>query len=312
MTLAAGSFGTILWLAFRLRGARPLLAYEPRRAVPWNFLAAALTVLLLPALMTLAVLGAPSETELESPAPISAENLWLYAGASVLSTTTLLAALAALCRAGVADLGLPRSWRAFGRDLRIGAVTFLAVLVPVYCLQWALSKALQPDQIHPLIEDLESNFTPTLLWAAVAMAVVAAPLYEETVFRLIFQGWLEKKEDQALGFSGAAPPSQVAPSGEDEALEPEPPAPAAPEPPATGMLPGLPHGWAPLLASAGLFSMAHLGHGVAPVSLLPLGVALGYVYQRTHRILPSMVCHMLFNGFSMTMLWLELTGEAAK
>jgi membrane protease YdiL (CAAX protease family) len=65
-------------------------------------------------------------------------------------------------------------------------------------------------------------------------------------------------------------------------------------------------GWSPILISGTLFALAHLGHGVAPASLLPLGMALGYVYQRTHRIVPSMVCHALFNAFSLLMLWLAL------
>jgi membrane protease YdiL (CAAX protease family) len=58
--------------------------------------------------------------------------------------------------------------------------------------------------------------------------------------------------------------------------------------------------------SGTLFALAHMGQGVAPASLLPLGMALGYLYQRTHRILPSIVCHALFNGFSLLMLWLAL------
>ena len=47
-------------------------------------------------------------------------------------------------------------------------------------------------------------------------------------------------------------------------------------------------------------------HGVAPVSLVLLGLVLGYLYQRTHRITPCIVCHMLFNSFSLVMLWLQL------
>ena len=77
------------------------------------------------------------------------------------------------------------------------------------------------------------------------------------------------------------------------------------------MLPGLPLGWAPVLISAALFAAAPLGQGVAPVSLFPLGVALGYLYQRTHRLTPSLVCHALFNGFSLGMLWLALQSPEA-
>jgi membrane protease YdiL (CAAX protease family) len=39
-------------------------------------------------------------------------------------------------------------------------------------------------------------------------------------------------------------------------------------------------------------------------------MVLGYVYQRTHRLLPSIVCHALFNAFSLYVLWLALTAGA--
>jgi membrane protease YdiL (CAAX protease family) len=58
-----------------------------------------------------------------------------------------------------------------------------------------------------------------------------------------------------------------------------------------------------------LFSLAHYGHGAAPVSLLVLGIGLGILYQRTHRILPGMVVHFLLNLCSMTILFVEVFGR---
>jgi membrane protease YdiL (CAAX protease family) len=121
---------------------------------------------------------------------------------------------------------------------------------------------------------------------AAAAAVAAAPLLEEITFRLVFQGWLERTEDRLLGLSEDAPWN------------------------ADGVLPGLVRGWAPILVSGVAFSAAHWGHGVAPVSLLPLGWTLGYLYQRTHRLAPSVVCHALFNALSLIMVGLELMGGA--
>jgi len=57
------------------------------------------------------------------------------------------------------------------------------------------------------------------------------------------------------------------------------------------------------------FGLAHLGHGVAPIPLVLLGLVLGYVYQRTHRIVPCIVAHMLFNAYSMVLLWLSVGGS---
>ena len=43
--------------------------------------------------------------------------------------------------------------------------------------------------------------------------------------------------------------------------------------------------------------------GPEPVSIFLLALILGYVYQRTHRIVPTMVAHSLFNLITMIALW---------
>jgi hypothetical protein len=74
------------------------------------------------------------------------------------------------------------------------------------------------------------------------------------------------------------------------------------EPPSNGIA-GLPYGWFPIIASAVAFGLAHLGYGPEPIPLFLLGLVLGYLYQRTHRILPGIVAHALFNLFTMIILW---------
>ena len=66
---------------------------------------------------------------------------------------------------------------------------------------------------------------------------------------------------------------------------------------------GLPHGWFPILISAALFGAAHYGYGPEPVPIFLLAIILGYVYQRTHRIIPCIVAHSLFNALTMITLW---------
>jgi membrane protease YdiL (CAAX protease family) len=73
---------------------------------------------------------------------------------------------------------------------------------------------------------------------------------------------------------------------------------------------GLPHGWVPILVSSLLFALAHFGIGPDPIPLFLLALVLGYVYQRTHRIVPCMVTHALFNSLTLIALWRMLsTGE---
>ena len=73
---------------------------------------------------------------------------------------------------------------------------------------------------------------------------------------------------------------------------------------------GLPHGWLPILVSSLLFALAHFGIGPDPIPLFFLAIVLGYTYQRTHRIVPCMVTHALFNSLTLIALWRMLsTGE---
>ena len=50
----------------------------------------------------------------------------------------------------------------------------------------------------------------------------------------------------------------------------------------------------------------HLGTGLDPIPLFFLGAILGYLYNKTHRLLPCIVVHMLFNGFSLACVWLPI------
>ena len=64
--------------------------------------------------------------------------------------------------------------------------------------------------------------------------------------------------------------------------------------------------WQPVILSSVTFALLHAGHGPDPIPLFFLAVVLGYLYAKTHRLLPSIVVHMALNGLSMLML---LSGE---
>jgi membrane protease YdiL (CAAX protease family) len=55
----------------------------------------------------------------------------------------------------------------------------------------------------------------------------------------------------------------------------------------------------------------HWGQGLAPIPLFPFALILGYVYQRTHRIWPSLIAHLLLNATSLVTLW-QMTVNHAK
>jgi hypothetical protein len=64
----------------------------------------------------------------------------------------------------------------------------------------------------------------------------------------------------------------------------------------------------PIVISSFCFAAVHFPHGVAPIPLFFFALALGYLYQRTHRLLAPVVLHMCLNACSMLFLWLETRG----
>jgi membrane protease YdiL (CAAX protease family) len=64
--------------------------------------------------------------------------------------------------------------------------------------------------------------------------------------------------------------------------------------------------WWPILLSSALFALMHWGQGLAPIPLFFFAVVLGYVYQRTHRLWPSLVAHALLNAGSLALLWFSV------
>ena len=336
--LMAGTFGASFFALFYLFqkhiGGTPLLTYEPRRRVPWNA-GIALVAMLFPFMGILLTLTnplpeTPQQTivdeqaaefvEDDKPAETEDASKFVLNG---LSTSVLMIAFVVVIglflRASVGadnhDLGYSLDWNQFFSDAGIGVLACAAAMLPIMVLQFLLTVFLQPESEHPLIEELQQSHTSVMMLVSLLMVVIAAPLFEEFAFRLLLQGWLEKFEDELMGLTATMRPQPAPPTESvelvDEADTEEETKIAIPSElltplPREGLLPGLPHGWLPILASGTLFGLAHLGHGVSPVPLMLFGFVLGYLYQRTHRLVPSITAHALFNAYSMTMLWLNL------
>jgi membrane protease YdiL (CAAX protease family) len=332
LAAVAVSLATLVALFQRHIDGRPLIPAEFRRVVPWNFLAplvllAPLMIALsagagdeeppgavepeLTAALTRAAVNAlgPPGAPLPSPDALAgiavdealygvspaemAQALW---GQSAM-TLTLAAACFALLRLAFGatriDLGLPQNWTQFFADVRLGATLWAASLVPIYSIMLVLNLTFEPTEGHPLVERLNQHHSLSMMAAAAFTAVIAAPLYEEVAFRLVLQGWLER----LAFFARRRRPLE---EGEVQVVD------------ADGVIrrseflyaPAKTQ-WLPVAVSGTLFGMAHWGHGVAPVPLVLLGFILGYAYQRTHRIVPCIACHLFFNAFTFVLLALQ-------
>ncbi|MEM9185399.1 MAG: CPBP family intramembrane glutamic endopeptidase [Planctomycetota bacterium] len=316
---AVASVGAWVAVLVRRTPGKELLAYEPRLRVPWNGAAGMIAVLFV-ALAVAASTATPQVADTPPTPPSPGESL-LDAAGNTLFVLALIGFGAAMIVSGGAllrDLGLPTSWDQAGKDTRLGLLVALLSLAPVYFV-FQLTRLVQStEEAHPTLDALASNPSLAGLLAAVLLAGFAMPLFEEFLFRLLFQGWLEKVEDGALAWGATARPSDMARDADTVGADPDlqatrptegrgvgaPVWPAAESVDDTqrrslASFTGLPHGWAPILGSATLFALAHLDVYALPAPLLVLAVLLGYVYQRTHRIVPCFVAHAAFNLFSL-------------
>jgi membrane protease YdiL (CAAX protease family) len=281
------ALSVVAWsvVARRVWCQQPIVPLAPRRGVPWRFadllMIAAFYVLAQFAFVQIGALVAKSTAGIEdldiwqdsAEGATSAMKLTVVSAANIATNLVTIAFallwIFAYRNVTWADLG----WRPdiVRNDVRLGVMTFAAIAAPIYGLQAYLSQFV--NQQHPLIEVLSRERTPLLMILGGVSAVAVAPFAEELFFRVLLQGWLES--------AGAA---SVGPAEHStEPIEPTPRRTA-------------------ILATSLIFALLHLGHGAAPIPLFFLALALGYLYQRTHRLLPSVTVHFLLNACSYAML----------
>lgn len=301
-----------------MRRKGSVLPYEPHRPVPWGSIGCILAVVYL-LITAMSALGGAGDGKAE---PHTVPELLIAILGQLVIVAGFLLPIALLTKATLYDLGLPTKGRQWVRDMCVGGAACLAALAPVLLLQQVLMQLLFPSHTssgHPLIKMLtEAPPTPGVFFLSAVFAVVVAPICEEITFRLLLQGWLERWEDEQLGWRRITtnePLIQLTPvSDTDGAVAIDQPvhvdtSPIVAEelsietdPPQRGVM-GLPYGWFPIMVSATAFGLAHFGYGPEPIPLFLLALVLGFLYQRTHRIIPCIVTHALFNLFSMIILW---------
>jgi membrane protease YdiL (CAAX protease family) len=292
--LLLAAAGAWIYLFVRWLKYGSVLPYAPRRAVPWGVWATALA-----ALHVAARIAASPEGLADGPenGTSLALNLALGASLQLVFIALVVLAVALVTNATPEDLGLPISVSQAGRDVAIGVLACLAALPPVAAVRGLVMYLLGEPELHPLVQDVQQHPSALVFGLAFLSAVAVAPIYEEVVFRLLLQGWLEKGEDALLGWRDTTPlTSEAAPRDEEVSTEP------SGGPPVEGAT-KMPHGALPILVSSVFFAWAHLGHSTDPFPLFVLALFLGFVYQRTHRILPCIVAHAMFNLISMFFFW---------
>lgn len=136
-----------------------------------------------------AMIEGSRETEFDPDRTLLAmqQNCWLLGAMTCVAWMLLTRGDSGQLRTfGVARKG-------FGRQLWNGVMTVSAAWLPVFAVLLASQPLRTPDRQHSVFQLLELR--PSLeiyAWAALT-AVVIAPLFEELVFRVITQTWLEER-----------------------------------------------------------------------------------------------------------------------
>jgi membrane protease YdiL (CAAX protease family) len=309
--------------------ALPLIPFAPRRPVPWGFFdILAITAIWLlgsaAAAIALRELGWLRAVKDAAELTLSEQQTFI-AGNLVVSLLIVAIGLPMIAwRTGARPLDFGWSPRDAASDIKLGLIGFVMLAPPVYALQGLLVQFWQPSK-HPLVEMFKASPNAAFFGLLFVSAAVVAPLFEELVFRVLLQGYLEKAfairpeavesflpADEGLGVKLAPDQSEPSWSQPDPDSNPYAPPRILIESNKTlgfdsGQLElrGL-AAWLPIAISSLIFALMHYSHGPDWIPLTFLAAGMGYLYHRTHRLLPSLIVHVLINSSSLLALWVQV------
>jgi membrane protease YdiL (CAAX protease family) len=312
--LLLGGLLVWVWIAREIWQHQPVLRFEARRQVPWEGIDLLLILCAFVLFQWQCIafglkLAGVQPPEGWADLDSHAKTAVILADLVARLLTVAVGVAILVLRTGATPYDLGINGRRATYDLRCGALAFVASLPLVYGVQALVTHWIPYE--HQLIDVVhEQNAVATWIMAVLS-AVVAAPLAEEFLFRVLLQGWLEKLELSLVLKMPSAVLRQIdLPSVNEtsDATSPDPiPAMVSPS---RGLL-GLPLGAIPIFISSSLFALTHFREGnesvalrlLAVTPLFVFGVFLGFVYQRTHRLLPSLTVHFLLNAMTMASLF---------
>jgi membrane protease YdiL (CAAX protease family) len=314
----------------------PLAGWSPRAAVPWAVIDLVIVVgMWLLALLAVGfgmeMLGWLPEITTETDKLSLNERQRLMVVNTVVSLLVCLVGMSVVAiRSGASSRDLGFSWREVWSDLRLGLIGFVMLGPPVYALQGLLVYFWKQSK-HPVMEMFKDAPDAGFFAVLFVSAAIVAPVVEELLFRVLLQGFLEKAysfrgDASALFFGGPGESEVVACSmAIDPVAEPvpglsvddnpyAPPQAALVEAKAAPVSAEQPElrgtaAWAPIGITSAIFAALHWSHGPDWIPLFFLAAGMGYLYQRTHRLLPSLIVHATLNGLSMWGLWVQVQSE---
>jgi membrane protease YdiL (CAAX protease family) len=283
------------WVIIELAKGRSLLPRSPLRIVPWNgtdALGIFCFYLLLQVYgprLVLTLLATFGNGGRLGPAGIILVQLGLHVAFLALAWSFLVSRT----KATAADLGLKTNQS--GLEVRRGLVAGLMLVPVAFGLNYAAQKIWKPVP-HDLVKVIARGESVTTWMLGAFMAVIAAPIVEEFLFRGVLLGALncrairESAGNVDPEFAGHSQETESATAGSKASKT-------------------LPVAWILFLANVAvslLFAMLHATFWPTPIPLFFVSLALGAMYQRTGSLIAPIVMHATLNGISTLLLMLTV------
>jgi membrane protease YdiL (CAAX protease family) len=323
--------GTVLWLAARRQPelATPLLPLQRERAVPWDGFDILFISVLVFFLIPGTVLAALEESGfyrwyfgvslLDEKAPFERMSLWARTAAFPLQMMLFFFLLHIRGRLELYQLGLTPV--RLLPNITLGFRAWLVLTPIVFAVMIGAEKAYalwSPFETHPLVEAAQKQM-PVIEWGWIFfLAVIAAPVTEELMFRGLIQRWAQvrlwgpdailvaafvfalytRSKDLETALSRADSHDRLVAlvNGTAPALF------------ILLMIPGYIYSevfawrWLPypnaarsIYATSLLFAAVHSSVWPSPIPLFVMSLGLGFVAYRTQSLIPSITFHALFN-----------------
>ena len=191
--MSAGVWGVLF---FNWHKSGTLLPYMQRSPVRWGPLGLAV------ALFFVATTIAASFDADGEPPPLDKFliQIWGYSAVSLSLIGLSQLWLKRVRGISASDLGWPPSGEEWKADLMLGFVAAIALVGPVYAIQIGLVSGLGLKTQHDLINAFQAEPRFDVALAVSVSAVIAAPIFEELLFRQLVQGWLERLEEEWLAW----------------------------------------------------------------------------------------------------------------
>lgn len=170
-------------------------------------------------------------------------------------------------------------WKA--SDVAVGLKASLMLIPPTLLI--AHFASLLVEYKHPVLDVMKQQPTPVFFIVLFVGTALVAPWIEEFLFRVLLQGGLQAFADRPVETDTQEDPL------EEDAVEL-----------------WRPKSLWPMFATSLIFALMHGNQGAAAIPLFFFSVGLGFLYRQTGRITPSLIVHIVLNGFTMSVEILRL------